>query len=207
MFILPNDKQIDYEAVIDAMLDSAEEHIYRLDCETGECGSEIKLIKEIGKAKFDAGQNSKYFQVPKITDFERLRWIESYITGVVEDEDKIFAEKLRNILVEENPYDNFIKTLEESKDGWIYGWNSWEGDSAFEEMKQWFARLPFEIREEMDCFDGDCPICRAMEEDRISEEELKDAFREANFNNVLEDIYKDGENQINKLKLTRWLNC
>lgn len=49
--------------------------------------------------------------------------------------------------------------------------------------------LPFEIREKMDDFGCDCPICQAMKEGKTSEIELRDAFRQANFKNVLDDIF------------------
>lgn len=193
MFILPNNRQIDYEALIDAMLDQIQEHIYWFDTETGECRLGVTLIKMIGQASLNAGKNRRYFKAPKITNFTRLRWMASYTEEMVEHENKEFAQKIKKIIAEENSYDNFIKALEESKVGWIYGWTSWEGDNAFEKMKKWFITLPFEIKEEMDHFNDDCPICRAMKEGRTSEKELKDAFRKANFKNALEDIY--GENK------------
>lgn len=197
MFILPNNRQINYEALIDAMLDQTKEHIYWFDAETGECRLGIILIKMIGQASLNAGKNRRYFKAPKITDFTRWRWMASYTEEMVEHENKEFADKIKKIIAEENSYDNFIKALEESKDGWIYGWTSWEGDNAFEEMKKWFVTLPFEIKEEMDHFDDDCPICRAMKEGRTSEKELKDAFREANFKNAVGDVYEqaDPDNQ------------
>ena len=192
MFILPNNKQIDYEAVIDAMINPADKHIYWLDSETGECLLESMLIKKIGTANFNSEKNKKYFKVPKITNFSRLQWMASYITEMVEFENEEFAKKLEKIINRENPYINFVKVLKKSKDGWIYGWDSWEGDSAFEEMKEWFKKLPFEIKEEMEFF-CDCPICQAMKEGRTSEKDLKHAFREANFKNVLGDIYQDNK--------------
>lgn len=87
---------------------------------------------------------------------------------------------------------NFVKALKQSKDGWIYGWDSWEGDNAFEKMKLWFEKLPFDIKEKMEYF-CDCPICQTMKEGRTSEKDLKNAFRETNFKNVMEDIYQDNK--------------
>jgi len=189
MFILSNNKQIDYEAIIDAMLDLVVDHIYWLDAQTGMCNLESWFIKNSGKVNFESGKNNRFFRVPKIAEFERWQWIAGYIAEMVECENKEFAKKLEEIKLGKNPYYDFIKILEEKEnEGWIYGWNSWEGDSAFEEMKKWFIKLPLEIEEKMDHFD-DCPICKAMEEGRTSEKELKDAFREANFKNVLDDIY------------------
>ncbi len=190
MFILPNNKQINYEAVIDAILDQTKENIYWLDVDTGECLPETVIIKNNGKMNFENGKNSRYFKVPKVYDFDRLQWMASYITEMVENEDKGFAKRLEEIMQYEKPYDNFIGILEEKEDeGWIYGWSQWERDNAFEEMIKWFDKLPFEIREEMDIIDDNCPICRAMKEGRISEKELKNAFREANFKNAMKDIY------------------
>jgi pyrroloquinoline quinone (PQQ) biosynthesis protein C len=125
--------------------------------------------------------------VPKTSNPDYLQWMASYISEMVEVENKEFAKKLRKIIKEKNPYGNFVKALEEPEDGWIYGWNSWEGDNAFEEMKKWFIKLPFKIREEMDHFD-DCPICQTMKEGKTSPKELQGAFRKANFKKILDDI-------------------
>jgi hypothetical protein len=43
MFILPNNKVIDYEVIIDAMLDQVN-RVYWLNAETGECLLDIRLI-------------------------------------------------------------------------------------------------------------------------------------------------------------------
>ena len=82
------------------------------DCRLG-----VALIKMIGQASLNAGKNRRYFKAPKITDFTRLRWMSSYTAEMVEYKNKVFAEKLRKIIREKNPYDNYIKALEESKDG------------------------------------------------------------------------------------------
>lgn len=190
MFLLPNNKQIDYETIINAVLDLDKNKTYWLDAETGKCYQDDDLLKNNGKTNFELKKNNRYFLIPKINDFDRLQCMKEYTTEMVENEDRKFAEKLKITLNDKNPYDNFIKILEENeKDGWIYGWDSWEGDNAFEEMKEWFMTLPFEIREKMDDFGCDCPICQAMKEGKTSEIELRDAFRQANFKNVLDDIF------------------
>jgi|WetSurMetagenome_2_1015567.scaffolds.fasta_scaffold02025_11 hypothetical protein len=194
MFILSNGKQINTEAIVDAMLDPANDRAYWFDVQTGECRLDIDFIKNTGKANFEAGKNNRYFKVPKISGFIRSQWMADYVAEMIEDEDKMFAKKLKEILKNENPYERFIKALEEGEKGWIYGWDSWEGDNAFEVIKEWFARLPLDIKEKMDSF-CDCPICQAVEEGKTSQEELKDAFRKANLKNILDNIFnKENKN-------------
>jgi hypothetical protein len=188
MFILSNGKQINYEAIVDAMLDFANDRVYWFDAQTGERRLDFDFIKNSGKTNFEAEKKNRYFKVPKISEFIRLQWMADYTEEMVEDEDEMLAKKLGEILKDENPYDNFIKALEKEEKGWIYGWDSWEGDNAFEVMKKWFAKLPLEIKEEMDYF-CDCPICQATKDGKTSPEELKDAFRKANLKNMLDDIF------------------
>lgn len=187
MFKLPNNNSINHEALIDFMLDTNKNYTNWLDGESGECLLEEELIKKFGKDEFRQKKSKRFFQVPKISNFNRLQWMIRYISEIIEFEDKKLAEKLKDIVVSENPQINFIKTLQKTKDGWIYGWNSWISDNAFEEMKLWFHSLPIYIKEELEYF-CDCPICQAMQVGQTSKEVLEDAFRETSFKNILKSI-------------------
>jgi|GEM_PF-686962 len=186
MFLLQNHNKIDYEAVIEAMLDNAKNKHYWLDCAVGSVILESNQNKKVSTDKLKL-EKDRYFLIPKVNDFDRLSWMINYVRDIVEHEDKKLSVKLQKIVQEPNQYKNFINALKTAGEEWLSGWDSWEGDNAFEEMKEWLGLLPIEIKEELVHFDN-CPICQATKSDNNSEPALKDAFREANFRTVLNNI-------------------
>jgi protein involved in ribonucleotide reduction len=198
MFILSNHNKIDYEAVIDAMLDNTKNKHYWLDSNAGSVVLESNSIKKTSGDKLKL-EKDRYFLIPKINDFDRLSWMINYIQVVVEYEDKKLSVKLQKIVQGPNQYKNFIEALKMVGEDWLSGWDSWEGDNAFEEMKKWFGLLPIEIKEELDHFDN-CSVCQAIKSGNNSAPALKNVFREANFNNVLAGIIQTPKTSIVDVK-------
>lgn len=192
MFLLPNNSQINYEAVIEGMLDQNND--YWLDVRSGSCFKQDVYERMIDKFDYKPLIGIRFFKIPKVDDATLKQFMIGYIKGIVEFENIDFAKQLLEILERQDACKNFVSISEKKEDkGWIYGWEQWVGDGAFEEMKKWFTSLSIEIREEIDDFGCDCPICQAMVEGKTSEEELKKAFKKANFKSILKDIYSDNE--------------
>jgi len=114
-----------------------------------------------------------------------------FVNGLIKIENPFLAGILLQALNKPNPKNEFIKAIKEHEESWIYGWNQWRADAAFEEAEIWLDSLPIDIRENWQEFfeeNCDCPICKAMAEGRTNELSLKNAFREANFKQVMDSI-------------------
>lgn len=187
MYKLPNGKKISEEALLEALKDYTSDYNYCLDSETGE------IIKS-EEAK-DGSDQSRYYPVKKLSDRVIVSWMHDFAEQIVADEDPMLAGKLICVLKQDKPVENFLAELE--KTDWIYGWPQWEFDSCCGEMENWLDELPFMIEDDWQEFyeeNCDCPICKAMAEGRSDEKSLKDAFREANFKQAMENIFDENKN-------------
>jgi len=162
MFILPNNKKIDEDAVIDAMLEENPVKKY-LNLETG---------------KVESKSNLNSVEIPKADQEDKIAWMSDFMDGLIKFEDADLYKKLLVIISSKNGYQKCLDILSEEKDDWLTAWESWEDDTVFFCMKGWFESLNIEIKKEMEYFD-DCPVCQAMKFGLNSPDELKAAFKAA----------------------------
>lgn len=156
MFLLPNNKKIDEDGVIDAMLDRDVSLLYVLDTKTGEVG-----CMEIEKQKKHLDPK-RYIEIPKVSPALQLKWMEESLQMI---EDRAVAEAVQKEMQKSGPDILTLceNILSQDERVWIYGWQEWQGTAAFEEMQKWFGTLPFEIEEKFEgC--GDCELCKLMEQ-------------------------------------------
>jgi len=173
MYYLPNDVAIDVDAVIEGMLDEANDVQYFLDSKTGD-------VVSAGEGRSAPTDTIRYFKIPKIHHTSKKRWMKEFIRELVYLEDKKLAGKLKE-LFEFTGVRGVCEFLEGYGDSWLGAWEQWEGDSAFERLGDWFTTLPVPVEMKWHG-DDDCAVCRAMREG-VDEEELLEAFAEQNEQN------------------------
>lgn len=189
MFYLPNNKKIDEEAICGAFEDMNLNNIYYLDAETGHILLESeKILKD-----YNLKGSKRYYRIPKIPTVVELGWMKELAEELIAIENPFLAGILLQALKKSNSKDEFIKVIKKNEESWIHGWNQWRADATFEEIEIWLDGLPIDIREDWQEFfeeNCDCPICKAMAEGRDDFDSLKDAFRKANFKQVMGNIDK-----------------
>lgn len=175
MFYLPNDIAIDIEGAIEGMLDENQGNYYVLDLKTGDVGC---LNKESCKKP----DEKRYFEISKVSEADKKKWMKEFITKLVNFEDEKFGKRLLAIL-DKNGLKNAMDILEQDKEkgGWIHGWAQWERDETFEIFENWLSILPVNIKNEFKGCD-DCAICQAMKSGATGDELIK-AFEEQNKKN------------------------
>lgn len=161
MFLLPNNKKIDEDGVIDAMLDTDTTHRYFLDLNTGEVGC-VEKEKEAKEKPLDP---KRYIAIPKISPTTQLAWMKDFVESCVDVPDLVEAlmEEMHSNQSAKKAFKQCIKLLSDDESGWILGWPDWQGTPVFDEMLKWFSTLPFELEERFEgC--GDCELCNLMEQ-------------------------------------------
>lgn len=179
MYILPNNKKIDHEEIMEAMKDNNFEHHWFFDSKTGKVEFLLDDIDEETNQlieKFD--KDNRYFAVQKIPSHEQYKWMEDFVYEFVPHEDKNLAEKLAIAIDGKGAFGRFYNVLHGVDKSWLEAWREWERHCLYEEMENWFDKLSINIKEDMELFD-DCPICQAMKNGENTVEGLKKAFREA----------------------------
>ncbi|MEI7709703.1 MAG: UPF0158 family protein [bacterium] len=200
MYYLPNKIKIDIEAVIDGMLNGNTDNFYFLDIKNGNVG-----IIETGETKKGLekihGKPDRYFEIPRVSYRDKEKWMKDFIKEIIPFDDIVFAKKLLK-LPDDDFFENALAEIKNSKDGWIHGWNQWSRDYAYEILEDWLEKLPVQITEgEWEGYD-DCAICQAMKSGNNSSSELKKAFSEQNFMNMIsqesEQFYKNKKSKNKK---------
>src|SRR3989344_1834266 len=120
MFTLPNNIKIDEDRIIKGFNSKDKSYRYYLDIITGQVGS----VKSEKDSLID---NSRYFEIPRISDQVRKKWVSEYIKEIVYPEDKFLAGLFTKALKE--PIDYFFKLAEKTDD--IHGWAQWEYDNLY----------------------------------------------------------------------------
>ena len=159
MFLLPNQKKIDEDSVIDAMLDFDATHRYVLDTTTGEVG-----CIEKGGTKEKPLDRQRYIPIPKISSETQLLWLKECVEFCLNDNSGLRAELMNELQSgETGSFERCEKLLSEDESGWIHGWREWQGTSGAEALMKWLPTLPFEVEDKFEgC--GDCELCKLMEQ-------------------------------------------
>lgn len=161
MFILPNGKKIDTEAVATAMENSDISNHYFLDSETGDVELVSEMFDNHTDKKLEASdkETDRYFKIPHIPSYEQYEWMAAFTREIVSYEDKMLAEKLEIALNGKGAFRRFNDILLEEGNAWIDGWNQWKSDYVYGEMEGWLATLLLDIKEDLE-LDDNCPLCQ-----------------------------------------------
>ncbi len=170
-FILPNEKELDYESALDCMADVGAQITKYLNLENGEVESVASLSKT-AKAKIDLYEKkpSKYAPIPIATNEERTGWFKEFMEEIVFTEDPSLTEKVIKI-IEKDGYDTAFAFLEKSDEFLPDLWLQWFNDSVYIKFRNWLEVLPIQIQVKFDG-DCDCMICDALMRAGESGEEL-----------------------------------
>ena len=199
-FILPNEKHIDTDGVIDAMGDISGRMKYFLDIISGEVGCvNSKEKKKVTKLL----QDSRYLEVPKVSTSSQLVWFKDFIDTILPvgtKKEAALYNRLNKVLKIDVPetLDQCHKIIESEDKSLFVGWLQWRGDCLFEEMKKWFAGLPVKIEErfESDC---DCELCKLIEKGDHNIGDFKEALQKQERKDIVSNnMDKLQNNQKNK---------
>lgn len=187
MYILPNKKPINMDKLEEAFLDLDLKNIYYLNAETGEV-----MSNKDGQVLHEAKEG--YFFVPKLSESIIISWMKNFAKEMVSFDKPELGEKLLVELKKENPMKCFMDKLTADESGWTHGWSQWEADHVDEEIIEWFCHLSINIEDDMSELDDDCPLCRMMKEGVTNEETIKKGFREANAKQIVDNMFKNINN-------------
>lgn len=198
MYLLPNNKKIKDDGILEAMEDSDLTNHYFLDAKTGE----VEIIPEMFDEEADERlekieeQSDRYFCIPQIPSYEQYKWMEEFVQDFVGREDKNLQEKLEIALDGKGAFSRFKNVLLVAGGGWFDAWEEWKRNYLYEELEVWLAGLPIDIKEDSEYFD-DCPVCQAMKEGKTSFKQLKEVFQKAKEQGAVVggEWFKDGNKE------------
>lgn len=152
---------------------------YFLDSVTGDVG----CVEN--PAASSLPDKSRYFEIPKTPAVIQIGTMEQFIKDILATErgGKKLANRLKGVIKKKQ--DKIItlseceKILEVDKGGWGAAWQSWQGDSLFEDAKIWLSRLPVSVEERWEGGD-DCELCKLMNNGADLVTDLKEAMAEEN---------------------------
>jgi len=204
MYKLANGKEIDEDECLDALNDNGGEFFHWLDSETGEVVTiaELDDMVDVDEMSDKYDSDPRYFAIPKLETHEKYEIMVKFAEFAAH-EDKDLAEKLFIALNGQGAFRRFKDAVYSAGKEWVDSWYEWEKESLFEYLDAWLKDLPIDINDGwQDFFENncDCPICQAMARGDTDEESLRDAFREANFNQVVGDIRRKSVDNITKKK-------
>lgn len=179
MFLLPNNKKINTQEVMEGLNTNNPETHYFLNLKTGKVKIIVEGITDKAEKELKAiYKDNDLVEIPQLPSRVKYNWMKEFTEILVKNEDEKMYEKLSIVLDGQGVFRRFKDILQNDEGGWIHGWYQWENDNLFEEMMAWFESLNVGIQEDVEYFD-DCPICQAMKHGLTSESELKAAFQAA----------------------------
>jgi len=186
-----NDKKIDFDRIVDLSLSDSGDRWF-LNIKTG------KLKKNLKKDSWD----EDYYEVPKISSFERFDNLKEYAEEMMDDTKA--AERILFFLKKED-YNEAMKFMKESEDYKYYGFQTWENMPAADFIFDWLSDLPVDFKEEWE-YDCDCPICMATQEAekqgrQMGLSEIKEVFKEADDLQFLNDSWNKSNQKDKTVEL------
>jgi len=108
----------------------------------------VDTADEMEKQIEEIETGGEYIPIERISSHEAYQWMEDFVIEIVAPKDDYVSEKLSIALMGKGAFRRFKDVLHRVGDEWVQAWYHWRDDRLNQAMKEWFASLPVEIKEE-----------------------------------------------------------
>ena len=163
-YSLPNGIVIQHEHIVDAVLSPEEYPQTYLDTHTGaliEVPSKQSLAIWVNETK----NTKRFLLIERLSDADRVACARDFISSILTHE--LSAKKVSEAgaLLSNGGMEAFEDFLMEETDGWFIGWESYQGEMAYDHVCEWLLQNPTVKITEQFTGCGECAICTMMREE------------------------------------------